>query len=310
MKTAQHLFKTFPEFSELTLGDKDRYENMIAHYPPFADYSFPALMNQWSVLDSCKIAQLHDNLVIYYWMPGLDEYSGLSILGTKKVDESVAIVLDWLKEKGDPAKLVHVPEFVVSNMRYPELYTFVEERDFDECVVPVTNLNELGRVIVHKRWKIRRFMAEVGKNRVALESLDLNISSNQEILLNLGTSWKGGLNSINTMEQDIFRSAIKNAEAWGLENVCLSIDGHIQGFLLYELPSDPNYATIQHARFNYAIPHLFEFAAYRFAQWFTDQQIKYLNLECDLGNPVLRATKLALGPANFFRKYTLAPRDK
>lgn len=116
MKTRPHVFKTFPEFSRLTFEDRDKYQSLIADYPPYVEFSFPNLMTWWSLLGNCRIAQLNGNLVTAYWFPGYEEYSGLSVLGTTDIDETVAILLDHLKQKGEPPRLVHVPEFVASNL--------------------------------------------------------------------------------------------------------------------------------------------------------------------------------------------------
>src|SRR5689334_17126748 len=122
------MFKTFPEFSKLTLADKAEYEALIKDYSPVYDVSFPALMSWWNTLGEMSISVLNNNLVVPYWLPGDERRSGLSLIGTNDIDESLCVLFDYLRDKGDPVRLVNVPEFVVTNVRYPGLFTFKEDR--------------------------------------------------------------------------------------------------------------------------------------------------------------------------------------
>lgn len=73
------MFKTFPEFSKLTLNDKDEYEALIKDYPPVYDMMFIGRMTWWDQLDSAAVSMLNGNLVVSYWLPGDEKHSGLSI---------------------------------------------------------------------------------------------------------------------------------------------------------------------------------------------------------------------------------------
>src|SRR6185369_7708435 len=128
------MFKTFPEFSKLTLADKAEYEELIKNMPSIHDISFFGLMTWWNPLGSMQISLLNGNLVIPYWLPGDDKHSGLSLVGTNDVDESLCILFDHLREKGDPIRLVNVPDFVVANVRFHEMFNFKEERQYNEYV--------------------------------------------------------------------------------------------------------------------------------------------------------------------------------
>lgn len=261
-------------------------------------------------MGNCHVAQLNDNLVIAYWFPGFEEYSGFSILGTKNVDETVATVLDYLKENGEPARLVHVPEFVTSNLRFPELYNFTPERDYDECILAVADMSSLKNLIQHKRWKVRRFLTEVEEERVSVKSLDLELPHNRQLLLDAADSWpKKGVNNICKRDADMLEFALRHTEALSIENVCIFIDGTLHSFFLYERSADQKYAILHSGRVSYAIPHIFELVAYKQNQYFQELGIEYVNIKCDLGIPRLRTNKLSLKPADFFRKYTITPKS-
>lgn len=309
MKTKPHIFKTFPEFSKLTLADREGFQSLIVSYPSLSDISFGSLMTFWSWLDNVAVSQLGACLVISYVLAGDEKMTGLCVVGDKEVDEAICMVFDWQKSKGEKPRLVHVPEFTVSSMRFPDLYTFENEREHDECVVPVSKLCSLDQLIRHKRWKIRRFLTEIDQERVTMKSLDLSISDNRHLLLEAAERWRGQgvFNSTGAFDDEALVTAIIHAEKLGFENVCMYLDGELHVFMLYQLPEDSEYVIINFARLSYSLPHLFEFAVYKYAQWFDDMGVTYANIDSDFGLPMVRSTKLALGPENFFRKYTIQP---
>jgi len=42
-KNPKHVFATFPEFSRLTLSDREKWETLIKDYPPYISFSFADL---------------------------------------------------------------------------------------------------------------------------------------------------------------------------------------------------------------------------------------------------------------------------
>lgn len=137
-KQIQGQFKTFPEFSKLTFDDRKRYESLIAGYPPVSNYSFAGLKLWWDPLGSCAVSLLNDNLVISYWWPGNEKLTGLSVVGTNRIDETICVIFDHMKAKGERARLVHVPEFVLAHLEHPELFILKEERDVNEYIYEVS----------------------------------------------------------------------------------------------------------------------------------------------------------------------------
>ncbi len=303
-------FKTFPEFSKLTFADRDEYEGLVADYPPLSDLSFATLMIWWNIMDTCAVAQLNGNLIISYWFPGIEKYSGLSIVGKSNLDESMCTIFDYLRDNGEPARLVHVPEFVIMSMRYPELFKFKEERAFDEYIVPVSRMYPLSRdVVAHRRWRLRKILAGMDEDTITMKSLELESLENKELLLATADEWwrKNTINDVSKLEREVFRSSVMDAEQLGIENVCMYIDGKLEGFCLFFLPADTAYATIIHVKVNCDTSRTLELLIYRTAKWLADRGVTYANLEYDLGLPLMRVIKLSLGPTNSFRKYTVEP---
>ncbi|HSX33317.1 MAG TPA: phosphatidylglycerol lysyltransferase domain-containing protein [Candidatus Saccharimonadales bacterium] len=303
-------FKTFPEFSKLTLADKAEYEALIKDFPPYTDLSFPGLFIWWSLLNSLAVAELYGNLVISYWLPGDDKTSGLAVAGTKHIDETVCNIFDYLREQDKHPRLVCVPEFVISHMRYPELFKFEEQRDQSECVFDLRAFHyPLLSANPNAKRKIKRFVGCVGVENIKIQSLDLTVRSNRNALLNFAIAWENGgrANKIATLEYEVLPIAVENAKDLGIKNICVYIHGTLQGFLMYQLPSDSRYVIATFFKANDRIVGFYDYMLYACARHFSELGITYINFEQDLGVPSLRAEKLRLGPTNFLRKYTVEP---
>jgi len=302
-------FKTFPEFSKLTIEDKHAYEVIINDFPPVAEISFASLLTWWNFLDSCSVSQLNGNLIISYWLPGDEKNSGLSLVGTQNVDDSICTVFDYLREQKEPVRFVHVPEFVVGCMKYPELFTYISEPDYDEGVYAISNFYPLKRATKHVHSKIEKFLSKVEEKQVSVRSLDFRLKANRDLLLECSNRWykKGTINDIAKIDREAFKTVMTHAEALDIENVCLYIDDELAGFQLYQTPADKRYIIATFIKVDYSIPGLFEYMLHICAKRFGEQGATYINFEQDLGIPRLRAEKLALGPINYFRKYTIEP---
>jgi len=301
------MFKTFPEFSRLTLSDREEYEERIRGYPPVSDIAFSTLFLAWSSLKAVKIAVLYDNLIIPYWMPGYESHSGFSIVGTNKIDESLCTVLDYLKERGEPVQLVNVPEFVIEQVRYPELFKFTAERGLDEYLIPASRLYPLESAPPLIRPRIRKFIRRNQTKTLEFRKLDLKIAANRRLLLRKIEAWrrKGTLSDLGSFEEEVLRSTVANAEDLGIGNFCLFIDGSLQGYCMYRLIPGCEYADIFHFKFDAHVPYLFEFLAHKTMEHLVENGAETINIQADLGLMRVRIHKLLLGPSNFFRKYKI-----
>ena len=302
------MFKTFPEFSKLTLADRDEYEALIKGFPPISDISFGSLMMWWNELGGFAISRLNGNFVLSYWIPGHDEHSGLALIGTKDVDESICTIFDFLRERGDEPRLVNVPEFVVNGMRYPELFSFKSGRGDDEYLISVSKFSAIDNMPVYMRTKVRRFKREVRAKNIELKDLDLEQPGTQKLLLDSFAHWpRKGINNINKLEQQVFPSSISKGASYGSKCAAMFVSGVLEAYCLYFTTHDKRYAIIGHARVNYGIPRIFDYMVHAFSEYFEQQGIEFINIDADNDSVTMRVLKLALKPEHFFRKYTIEP---
>jgi hypothetical protein len=304
------MFKTFPEFSKLTLDDKEEYEALIEGFPPMSVYSFIDLMTWWNSLGYGSVSMLNSNLVIPYWLPGDDKTSGLSLIGTNKIDESICAIFDHLRDKGEKPRLVNVPEFVISSVQYPDMFTFKQHRDYDEYLLKVSDFYPIENMPSIWRFKINRKLPSIGEQKVEMRSLDLSKAENRDLLLQALTSWQArNINNYGMVEQEAISLSIVSAQRLGLRNICIFVDTELYGFCMYTLESDKKHATIYCIKATHSKSLGYELVIYYLAKWASEQGIEVANVNADCGLLRLRMLMLTFGPMNFYRKYTVEPRE-
>lgn len=303
------VFKTFPEFSKLTFADREKYQKLTAHMPPACSSSFFNLMTWWNTLDTAAVAVLNGNLILSYWLPGDAKRSGLSILGDRKLDETICAIFDYLRASQEKVRLVHVPEHVLKNLRYPELFRCSPVHSDDEYVMSVAQFYPLANIHPIKRFRAKKFMARHPETSIQLKYLDLDLEENRLLLSESIEYWQEGSETEDFVAymDDALRISMENWHELDARNVCLFVDGELQAFLIYFYTQDKRYVTLGSAHFSNQHANLFDYALYMFGQHFSDRGVSFVNANSDLGLSSLRMTKLAMGPDHYFRHFTIEP---
>lgn len=307
------MFTAFPEFSSLDIAHKDAYDKVISTYPPLSDLSFTTLMMWWNLDDALGVSSLNGNILFSYSAPDDAASSGISLAGTTDVDETIEIVFAELARQGLEKRLVHVPDFVIAEIRSKDKFQIIEERDYDEYVLPVKSLYPLVNIPEHTtRRKISKFVREAGgEENIRVASLDMERSDNRELLIECYKRWPA--KSTHGGDQDwelaVIRKALENAQAWGIYNKCLFVKGEMVAFVLYQISAAGSCMILNHLRVNYAVPYAFIYMIYVCAAEAATMGVASVNMEMDLGIPGLRFFKSHIAPFNLLRKYTILPQN-
>jgi hypothetical protein len=302
------VFKTFPEFSSLTFADREQFSRLVADYPPLDDITFASLMSWWSSMEACKVATYNDNLIISYWLPGMEQFSGLSVIGETKLDQTICEIFDNLLAAGEAPRLVHVPEFVVRNIEHPELFYFTPLPEFDEYVLSLASMHPLANQPMHKQRRIEAFLKRVAGKQILTKSLDLTQKSNRQLILAEIKAWPrhGKGNDFSTFSDEVMHDAIEKHALLDTKNLCLFVDDTLQACMVYYPSQDSRYAVVGQFRANNQ-SSTFDYATYAFCGRLIKQGFEFANLSYDLGLQRLRTLKIGLGPTSAFRKYIVEP---
>lgn len=305
------MLATFPEFTKLTFENREDYERMVRDYPPFSDISFVTLQIWWNLENQLSVAELNGNLVIHYYLPFDPENSGYSLIGKDKLEESANTIFAYLREQHEPVKLVHVPEFVVSQMDHGRNIQFEEEIDYNEYILDSRALASLedaahGRT----RRKVNRFKREVGERNVEIRELDLSSEEVQNELFEAVIAWEQVHSSENDpdhTEHQAIKKTLTHAKHLDIRHIGLYVDDKLHAVVLYHRPEGSDHFIIHHLKVDYSIPYIFDYMTHHIADKAAKEDVNFLNMEMDLGIERLRQHKMGLRPVDFFRKYTVSP---
>jgi hypothetical protein len=301
------VFKVFPEFTRLELGHRAAYEQYVQDIPPIGDVQFFSLMTWWDTLDGVRVATLNGNLVVQYWRPGDEKHSGLSLIGNKKIDESLCTIFDHLREQGQSVKLVNVPELVINAIEYPDLYNFYADRLYDEYVMPVASFYPLDNLKGVRRRRAERLLNKYGDS-LRVEEIDLAKQENRDLLVSAGRAWWWkNINNFGRIGLESMCKLIDNHDTFGIRNICVFAGDELLGYCLFRQTSDKTCAIVPHVRATHSSTIGFELVGYLLGKWFDEHGVNRCNLTQDWGSPRLRMFMMTLGPTSYFHKYTIEP---
>jgi len=300
----------FPAFAPLALENKDDYEHLIAEYPPFSDIAFATLHIWWNLEGKLELSMLNGNIVINYQLEFDPENSGLCLVGKDHLEDSVRTIFEHLRQNQQPARLVHVPQFVADKLSRQD-FVIEEELDYNEYILDSKALAKLeGSLHGKNRRRVNRFLREVEGRQVEFKQLDLESPEVQKELFEAILAWentKSSSNDPDKTERDAIQKTLSHARHLGVKHVGLYIDGELHGIVLFHETHDKNHYVLHHIKVNYSTPYIFYYIVHHVANQAAQAGVNYLNMEMDLGIQNLREHKLALRPVDFFRKFTIKP---
>ncbi len=199
-----------------------------------------------------------------------------------------------------------MPEFVIAELQYPDMYNFIEDRSNDEYVVPISRFYPLENLNTFRRRRIERQLKGFGEKNISVRSIDLKERHNSQLLIDTAELWwSKNLNDFGKIGLEAMKKSILNAGALDVGNVCIFAGENLVGFCLYLMPVDERYIILAHIKATHKDTIGFDLIGYLIAQWFSERNCICGNLTQDWGRLRLRMFLMTLGPVNYFRKYTI-----
>jgi hypothetical protein len=301
----------FPEFKPLTLADKHDYNKLVADFPAFSNISFASLHIWWNLEGKLAMSLLNGNLVIYYYISYDEKNSGYSLVGRQQLEQSIATIFEYLSEQGKPVRLVHIPEFVIAELGDKTRYTIEEELDYNEYVLESRAFAGLaGGKYSSLRGGINRFHRETAHNKVEVKELDVSTAQSKDEVFQAVQEWgrhSPAKNDPDHTEYLALKKALEHSDDLNLQHVGLYIDGVLYALMTYHHALDKDYYIVNHIKVDYSIPYIFDFMTHHIANKAARNNVKFLNMEMDLGVEGLRKHKTGWRPVHFFRQFAISP---
>jgi hypothetical protein len=291
----------FPQFRELTLGDKPLVDRLFTRFPPvISEFTFTNLFI-WRVAYQIKISRFRD-FVCLLSEQGVNSFF-FPPVGEGDMIECFQSLLRTLGEKGAPPKIVRIPETVVTQVNWTGS-GMKAELDRSQCdyVYLVQDLSELkGRKYHRKRNHIKQFQEKYSYQYIPLTSEWV------PQCLQLQAEWcdlrhceaSPGLRN----ESLAIKEAFTHFEKLKVKGGVILINGKVEAFTLGD-PLNPETIVIHIEKANPAYEGLYPTINQAFLEH-EGSGYTYVNREQDLGEEGLRKAKESYFPHHMVNKYTI-----
>ena len=298
----------FPWFKSIDLADRPVVEEMIADYPPFADFNFVELFC-WNRGQQSGIAKLDGNLVVR-WEDCVTGDLFLSFLGTNRVGRTASKLIAYAKERGIEPRLQAIPDVVLAQGDdIGDHLEVSEDTQNSDYMLSVEAWSELaGSRFKNKRNAINKLERN---HAPELRLLDLKDDSTRHDMVRLCRLWAEQRKRTHEETAPEF-NAIKNFLTLGKESSLdrlrvfgAFIDNILVGFSVNEIL--PNgYALGHFAKADYRFDGVYPFMLRGVCRHLRECGVSLLNIEADLGDAGLAEAKSHCHPQGRLRKFVIA----
>ena len=294
--------KTLTEFKQITLDDKEIYNNYkTKNIPRGCEYNFVNLF----IWGKQHIAFKNNNVLIFSQFGTYKLY--LYPVGTGDKKNAVDILISDAEERKIPCRINGMTEdekaFLEEN--YPDLFSYKLNRNGQDYVYSIEDLADLkGKKYQSKRNHYNRFKKEHPDFHIEIIG-----EKNLPLIKQMADEWYEDKNKKNpeenfSSERSALEKALENYKELELEGLVLICDNKILAFTVASHLSDDTMdvhfeKAVSDIHGAYAVINC-EFAKYIQKKY---PQIRFLDREEDMGVEGLRKAKLSYHPHHLVVKY-------
>lgn len=298
----------FPEFKKVEISDEKEIRNITNQFPVYSDFNFTSMWS-WDVQESMVASRLNTNLVIKFtdYLTGIPFYS---FLGEHEADNTIESLLNLLNAQGLEKELKMIPEISVKSANKTK-YCIEEDCDHFDYILNNEELTELKGRALHNHANFKKRFIEKYNESIQIKLLDITNYEIIENIKNLGGLWTK--NKIN-QEKIIFpgieeraneRFFMLNKDAKNFVSIGIFQNQELIGFTIDEIVMD-NFSIRHFMKADITYKGVYSYLVSESARILaTKFNIKYTNIEQDLGLPNLRQAKKSFNPSYFLKKFKL-----
>lgn len=256
----------------------------------------------WRDFYNTKFATVDDNIILQISCGGTDMFS--VPIGHGNKENALSELKKYAHSNGIALYFTFIPEDRLPLFRKVFDIAFVsEEPDWNDYVYNIAPLIDYPGRAYHGQ---KNFLNRFKKQNPDATFLPIS-KSNADLVLEYARKWHKEY-SDNSQMANAEDEAIFDILTHWEENKCLtggfiSSRNEICGFTVAEAVGDTVYIHIEKAE--HGISGAYQFLSSEFLSSVTDNNIKWVNREEDMGIVGLRRSKTALHPAKLLKKYTL-----
>jgi hypothetical protein len=296
----------FPNFKNLEWTDRREIESVTRFFPPYSDFNF-ITMWAWNTNESVKVSSLNDNL-IFSFFDIITEENYFSFIGLKKLVETATALTRFSWNNNIKGILKYIPEEVAKCISCPDLKVVPEEQDFD-YIISVDELANINDSPGKLGQRCRQFTRTYSDSNIHVDIKPIN-EIDMETIHDLFIKWADKKN-IDHLSLEEYRAFERYFSINDKNIFVLTIqdDKMIIGFVTLEILSD-EYSILNFGKADINYKGIYQFMDWKMGEFLKNKNIKYLNIEEDLGIEALRNMKMQLNPKFFLRNYKIETQNR
>lgn len=294
----------FPDFGEIILDHKKVFDEHLKLNPSLTSEMTFTNIYAWRMADNYKVATIHDNLVIYKCVNGVESF--LEPIGKNRLFDTIHRCFSFLTDRGQKPVIERVGEDILALISDDPSIAWEEDRaDFD-YVYSVRSLVELAGNEYHdKKNLINQFKKKYSYRYVELteELIEHAIKFAHEWCEERDCEKVEGLSHENCAILEM----LKHFRQLHLKGGAIEVDDKLVALTLGEpLNSDTFVVHVEKARSS--MIGLYQLINQEFLSR-AAVDFEFVNREQDLGLEGLRRAKLSYNPVRLIKKYKVFPKE-
>lgn len=293
----------FPKFKNLELSDDAFVRSCTASFPPYSDFNFVSMWS-WNTNNGILLSQLHGNLVVRF----IDYISAepfYSFIGIHKVNETAKELLEFSIANNAGAELKLVPEVVIHKLDREKFKAEDDPAHTDYVLTTDKLATYEGAELAGKRRSVSIFTRRTPHFR--FEILDLENTRVTKEIRNLFDLWLLQKNIQVVEDEEHEYVALSRCLTAGFNGNLVATGVYVGDMLsaFWIVEDLQNTYSVSHFEKAYTAMHssIFPFLKQKTGEVLHARNIKYVNLEQDLGLIGLRRSKISYFPQLFLKKY-------
>lgn len=297
---------TYPNFTKLTISQKDAFKKFSTWAAECSDFSFANLL-VWDTSNSALISVLNSNLVIK-----IPEYNNSANYLTLIIGNSCLVeTITTLFETNFTNKIDLLPLHDKSNKTNVEkAFSVIEDRDSFDYLYDVKSFASLeGPRYRNFRRGLSNFESKNNHSSyIYIHDATPDTRTLDEIR-RISDVWaENHAGSENYEEREAIEKALELMDELPLNLSVVKDHDSVIAFILYEDIETKSQSIIHFEKALKSYHSLSYFLKYNFVKSLYSHGIDTLNYEQDLGIEGLRETKLKLNPSGFNKVFTIIPK--
>ncbi len=309
-------FPLFPHFRKLVAEDRREYLIHYGRVEPYSDFSFNNLIIWLDLHNDLEISHYKNCIILRFTNPFEHRRRELAytILGDEDCREIVEAIFDYQRAQHQEARLIMVPECVISNMlqSHDLPQSLVIHANSDHCDY-IFDVAEVVAAEGGKYEELRRSLRLFSRKNigvVSVEYFDLNDPNTHIVLMAALKEWQkdeGFIANDPTFDEEkaLTRYFVFNKSCPAICRVYF-LDDKMFGFSIIHYPPQKGWIIFNHLKCDRNVAHGYDFIYYDTMCRLATEGITSVNFEQDLGINGLSLHKRHLGRSRYLYRYNIS----